>query len=260
MGFVRGLRMSRFCCLLLVLLSANCVASDTVEPIDGRALIAAALEHWRGQSSYSEMSMTIHRPDWQRGFTMRSWTQGDKLSLVRILEPKRDAGNGTLLKGKNMWTYSPKVRRTIKIPSSMMAQSWMGSDFSNRDISRSTELIDDYDHRLLEQNAENGHQVYTVESVPHEDAAVVWGKEILRIRDDYIMLEHQFWDQDGELVKTMRALKVETMDGRAVASHIRMAKTNKSDEWTEMKIQSTDFDIDIPDNMFTLSNLANPRR
>jgi outer membrane lipoprotein-sorting protein len=227
---------------------------------DARQLVKAAMEHWRGTNSYSEMTMTIHRPDWQRSMSMRGWSEGDKLSLVRVTEPKKDAGNGTLLKDNDMWTFSPKINRIIKIPSSMMSQGWMGSDFSNKDISKSTDILDQYDHNLTATTREDGHTVYTIEAIPHEDAAIVWGKEILKIRDDFVMLEEQYWDQDGELVKVMKAHDVVEMGGRQVASVMRMGKLEAPEEWTEMTITEIEFDIELPAGVFTLSNLRNPRQ
>lgn len=106
--------------LVLWLFSAQALSTTT----DPKELIQQAMDHWRGLSSYSEMTMTIHRPDWERSMSMRSWTKGDKTSLVRVTKPKKDAGNGTLTKDNNMWTFAPKVNRIIKVPSSMMSQSW----------------------------------------------------------------------------------------------------------------------------------------
>ncbi|MFT4822760.1 MAG: hypothetical protein ACJASY_000297 [Halioglobus sp.] len=80
-----------------------------------------------------------------------------------------------------------------------MSQSWMGSDLSNKDISKSTDIIEQYDHRLIETREENGHTAYVIESIPHEDSAVVWGKEILVVRDDYLMQEIEKPDQWTEL-------------------------------------------------------------
>ena len=230
------------------------------EITDARDLVRAAMEHWRGINSYSEMTMTIHRPDWQRSMSMRAWSEGDKLSLVRVTEPKKDAGNGTLLKDNDMWSYSPKINRIIKIPSSMMSQGWMGSDFSNKDISKSTDILDQYDHSLTSQAQENGHTIYTIEAIPHEDAAIVWGKEILKIRDDFVLLEEQFWDQDGELIKVMRASDIAEMGGRSVARVLRMGKLETPDEWTEMTVSAIEFDLELPTGIFTLSNLRNPRQ
>lgn len=247
-------------CLALTLALPLALPLARADSIEARVLIQQAMDHWRGLSSYSEMTMTIHRPDWERSMSMQSWTRGDETSLVRVTEPKKDAGNGTLIKGKQMWSFSPKINRIIKIPSSMMGQSWMGSDFSNKDISKSTEIIDDYDHRLLETREQDGHTVYVIESVPHEDAAVVWGREVLIIRDDFILLEQQFWDQDDQMLKTMQARKIQQLGGRMVASIVHMGKTENLEEWTEMSVQAIKFDISPPDSVFTLSNLRNPRR
>jgi len=225
-----------------------------------RELIKQVMDHWRGLSSYSEMTMTIHRPDWQRSMSIRSWTKGDKTSLIRVTRPKKDAGNATLTKDNNMWTFAPKVNRIIKIPSSMMSQNWMGSDFSNKDISKSTDIIDQYDHKLLETRQQDDHTIYVIESIPHEDAAVVWGKEVLTIRDDYVLLEQQFWDQDGVLVKAMKTLEIKTLGGRTVASLFRMGKVVIPDEWTEISVQDIRFDQTHDDSLFTLSSLRNPRR
>jgi len=227
---------------------------------DAKELVRAAMDHWRGINSYSEMTMTIHRPDWERSMSMRAWSEGDKISLVRVTAPKKDAGNGTLLKDNDMWSYSPKINRIIKIPSSMMSQGWMGSDFSNKDISKSTDILDQYDHSLTSQTQEDGHTVYTIEAIPHEDAATVWGKEVLKIRDDFVMLEEQFWDQDGELIKVMRASDVTEMGGRSVARVLRMGKLETPDEWTEMTVSTIEFDLELPPGIFTLSNLRNPRQ
>ena len=243
--------------LILVTQSGQLLATDMS---NARELVKAAMEHWRGINSYSEMTMTIHRADWERSMSMRAWSEGDKLSLVRVTEPKKDVGNGTLLKDNDMWSYSPKINRIIKIPSSMMNQGWMGSDFSNKDISKSTDILDQYDHSLTATSEEGGHTVYTIEAVPHEDAAIVWGKEILKIRDDFVMLEEQFWDQDGELIKVMKAHDVVEMGGRQVARVMRMGKLETPEEWTEMTVSEIEFDIELPSGVFTLSNLRNPRQ
>lgn len=249
--------MKRTTLFLLFCLFSPLASSADINPRD---LIQSAMDHYRGLSSYSEMTMTIHRPDWQRSMSMRSWTKGEKTTLVRVTKPKKDTGNGTLTKDNNMWTYAPKVNRIIKVPSSMMRQSWMGSDFSNKDISKSTDIIDQYDHKLLETRQQDGHKIYVIESIPHEDAAVVWGREVITVRDDYVLIEQQFWDQDNVLVKSMKALEIKELGGRTVASIIRMGKLDEPEEWTEMSVQDIKFDVAHDDSLFTLSNLRNPRQ
>jgi len=243
--------------VLMLMAAVPVQAADTES--DAAGIVRAAIDHWRGLSSYSEMTMVIHRPDWERSMTMRAWTKGDKRTLVRVTEPKKDRGNATLTDDDNMWTFSPKINRVIKIPSSMMGQSWMGSDFSNKDIARADDIVDQYDHTLLDTTEADGVTVYEIEAVPHEDAAVVWGREVLKIRDDYVVLEHRFYDQDGVLVKMLSTLEIATMGGRAVARRQRMSKSDVEDEWTEIELLSVEYEIDIRDSVFTLSNLRNPR-
>ena len=247
--------MRSFFLLILLVISAP----GSAEERDAKTIVRDAIDHWRGISSYTEMTMIIHRPDWERSMTMRAWTKGDDHSLVRVVEPKKDRGNGTLTDDKSMWSYSPKINRVIKIPSSMMGQSWMGSDFSNKDVARADEIIDEYEHTLLGTEDVDGIVVYEIEAIPHEDAAVVWGSEVLRIREDHVMLEHSFFDQDGELVKSLQTMEITDMGGRTIAKQQRMNKADKPDEWTEIQVIDVDYDVELKDSLFTLSNLRNPR-
>jgi len=247
--------MRSFLLLILLVISAPSAAEER----DAKTIVRDAIDHWRGISSYTEMTMIIHRPDWERSMTMRAWTKGDDHSLVRVVEPKKDRGNGTLTDDKSMWSYSPKINRVIKIPSSMMGQSWMGSDFSNKDVARADEIIDEYEHTLLCTEDVDGIVVYEIEAIPHEDAAVVWGSEVLRIRGDHVVLEHSFFDQDGELVKGLQTMEITEMGGRTIAKRQRMNKADKPDEWTEIQVIDVDYDIELKASLFTLSNLRNPR-
>ena len=102
--------------------------------------------------------------------------------------------------------------------------------------------------------------VYTIEAIPHEHAAIVWGKETLKIRDDFVLLQEQYWDQDGQLVKVLQAHEIVEMGGRQVARVLRMGKLETPREWTEMKVSTIEFDVELPPGIFTLSSLRNPRQ
>ena len=245
--------------LLAILLLAAMPALAADDCCDAKQIVRDAVDHWRGLSSYTEMTMVIHRPDWERSMTMRAWTKGNDMSLVRVIEPKKDRGNGTLTHDDSMWTFSPKVNRVIKIPSSMMGQSWMGSDFSNKDVARADDIVDQYEHAILNREEVDGIVVYDIESIPLEDAAVVWGREVLKIRADHVVIEHAFYDQDDELVKKLESLEIGEMGGRTIAVRQRMAKVDKPGEWTEISVNDVEYGVDLKDSLFTLSNLRNPR-
>jgi outer membrane lipoprotein-sorting protein len=245
--------------LFLTLLLLLGPVSGFAEERDGKTIVRDAINHWRGLTSYTEMTMVIHRPDWERSMTMRAWTKGDKKTLVRVVEPKKDRGNGTLTDDKSMWSYSPKVNRVIKVPSSMMGQSWMGSDFSNKDIAKADDIVDEYQHSILKSEEIDGVTINEIRSIPNEDAAVVWGSEVMRIREDHVVLRHAFYDQDGELVKTLETLEIVELGGRVIAKRQRMIKADKPDDWTEIQVNDVEYEVDLKDSLFTLSNLRNPR-
>jgi hypothetical protein len=135
----------------------------------------------------------------------------------------------------------------------------MGSDFSNKDVARADDIVDQYEHSIVDVSETDGLTVFTIESVPLEDAAVVWGKEVLRIRGDHVVIDHAFYDQDFELVKTLESLEIGEKGGRTIAIRQRMSKTDAADEWTEIAVDEVDYEVELRDNLFTQSNLRNPR-
>jgi hypothetical protein len=116
---------------------------------DARAIVERMDKNMRGDYSTQELTMTIVRPTWQRTISMKGWSVGQDYSMILITAPAREKGQVFLKREKEMWNWVPAIDRMIKIPPSMMMQSWMGSDFTNDDLIRESSVIDDYEHRLL---------------------------------------------------------------------------------------------------------------
>ena len=235
--------------------SINALAQETPAEI-----VQSAINNWRGQSSYMEQKMRVHRPDWERETSMVSVTRGEKDALVRFTAPAKDAGNATLKLGQSMWVLTPRLNQVIKLPASLMAQSWMGSDFSYDDLAKSDRIVTDYDLTIKNVEEVEGHRVYVIEAIPHADAPVVWGKEVLRIRDDNVMLERDYYDQRGVLVRRMVAHRIETLDGRPYPRELRMTDAEKNGHWTVVETEAGHFDVSPPGYLFTQSNLRSPRQ
>ena len=226
---------------------------------DASALMRAAFDNWRAKTSETTVEMVIHRPDWQRSSTMVGWTEGDDLSLARFTAPAKDKGNATLIKNGQAWVFNPKLNQVVKIPSSTMAQSWMGSDFSYDDLSKTTDLLNRYTHKIIATGSSGGHTVYTIESRPKSGAPVVWGKQEVKIRDDGIFLEQKFFDQDMNVVRTMSVDKIGSIGGRTYPIVVTMHPSDKPGNWTRITTKKAKFDISLPGYTFTTSNLQNPR-
>lgn len=222
---------------------------------DAAELVQAAVEYYRGKASVATVDMTIHRPDWERTMTIKAWTKGQKDSLFFIAAPPKDKGNGTLKTGREMWTYNPKVNRIIKLPPSMMSQSWMGSDFSNNDLAKSESIIEDYTHSLESTETMDAKKVYVIKSMPKPTAPVVWGMQKLKIREDHVLLSEEFYDEEFKLVKAMTGRKIEILGGKLFPKIWKMQKAEARDEYTMLDYKELEFKDDLPDRLFTTSSL-----
>jgi outer membrane lipoprotein-sorting protein len=233
--------------------------SGAVQARDAVSILKLAFSNWRADSSFARVQMTIKRATGTRNLTMESWTQGSNKALVRFVKPARDAGNATLQLGSQTFVFNPKLNQVIKLPASALSQSWMGSDFSYEDLSRSEKIITDYTHKLLSTKSVGGKKVYVIESTPKKGKPIVWGKQIVSVRSDGVLVSIAYYDQVGKRVRIMTADKISTLGGRPYPTVMTMRRDDKPGLFTRITTLSAKFDVAIPKFIFTRSNLQNPR-
>ncbi len=234
---------------LALWLASPAHAEDDVE-----RLLRANDDLMRGTSSIAVMEMQVKTAQYERTMKMQSWSRGTEQTLVRLLEPAKDAGVATLKVGENLWNYLPKVDRTMKVPAGMMSGAWMGSHLSNDDLVRDSRLSDDFTWTVDERPV-GGKGKWTITLTPKPDAAVVWGKVVAHIGPDEIPLDTLYYDEKNTLVRTMRFDDVKVMDGRKVPARFRLEPADKPGEFTEMRYLSLDIDAPVEDSLFTLQAL-----
>ncbi|MBW2367432.1 MAG: outer membrane lipoprotein-sorting protein [Deltaproteobacteria bacterium] len=254
--------LNRICisALLLCLVISIPLTGLSTDLPDARSIVKKSLNYVRGEASVSMLTMVIHRPQWERRMTIKAWTKGDRLSLFHTVAPAKDRGNGTLKKGREMWMFNPKINRVIKLPPSMMSQGWMGSDFSNNDLSKTDSILDEYTHRIIGTETRDGMTIYEIESIPKPDAPVIWGMQRLKIREDGIMVSQEFYDEDAALVKTLRTEEIRMLGGRLFPKIWTMEKTETPGQYTRMTYDELAFLDQLEDRLFSISNLKNFRR
>lgn len=243
--------------ILVMLVCLFCIQGRGRAETDADTIVRKAFDYWRGQASESVTDMTIHRTGWKRTMSIRGWTRGESESLFIITYPARDRGNGTLKTGGGMWMFNPKVNRVIKLPPSMMNQSWQGSDFSNNDLAKSDSLIHDYVHHLDGEETHDGRKVHVIISIPNPDAPVIWGMLKLKIREDSILLEQVFYDEDKKPVKQMTAKDIRQVDGRLFPMRWLMEKSDDSGDYTLLEYRTLIFKDALDRQLFTLPSLKN---
>jgi len=211
---------------------------------------------YRGDSSMGMMTMEIVTEHWSRTLSMDFWTKGKDKSLFKILSPKKEKGTATLRSENDIWNYLPKVNRTIKVPSSMMSQAWMGSHFTNDDLVRESRMADDYEFEITFEGEKDGREVIEITCIPLPDAAIVWGKVLLTVTDgDYIPLSMLYYDEDMDIARTMTFSELNDVDGQEIPTKMLVVPADKENESTTVIYNEITFDVDLEDDFFSLRNL-----
>ncbi len=234
-------------------------ASFSQDP-NAREIVKKADQLLLGNSNYAEVSMLIHRPRWERSLSFRSWMKGDDYALIYITEPVKEEGQVFLKREGEMWNWLPSISRTIKIPPSMMMQSWMGSDMTNDDLVNESSIVEDYTHTILGREKLNDYECYKIEMIPHEDAPVIWGKVLTWISvKEYYTLKNEYYDEEGELVNTETLSNIRDMGDRTVPTKYMVVPAGKEEHFTAMEFKNIDFNIKIEDSFFSIQNMKNVR-
>jgi len=225
-----------------------------------REIIKKSENNLRANSSLMTFSMTIVKPEWSRSIKMKAWSLEPDFALIYVMEPARDKGSTTLKRKNEVWNWIPAAQKVIKIPPSMMLQSWMGSDFTNDDLVREASVIDDYTHRLLGSQKIDKYDAWKIESIPLPSAGIVWGKIISFIsKGDYLQICAEYYDEDGTLVKVFKGSQEKTFGDRKILSHWEMIPTDKPNNKTILEYLDAKFNIDIQPAFFSEQNMKRVR-
>ena len=223
---------------------------------DAKEIVTKAENNIKGHSSQTEMTIKIVRPAWSRSMTLKAWSKGENYSISLVTSPAKDAGTVFLKRGKEIWNWLPAIERSVKLPPSMMSQSWMGTDFTNDDLVKASSRISDYTHTIKGDSVIEGRKCWKIEMIPLPGAAVIWGKVILFIdQKDYLELRLQFFDEDNTLISTLQCSDVKTMGGRTLPTKMEMIPADKKNQETIFIYNSAVFDKPMPDDFFTTENM-----
>jgi outer membrane lipoprotein-sorting protein len=213
-----------------------------------------------GSSSSSTMTMSIKTKSWSRSLKMKVSTKGRSYALIRILEGgPRETGMMTLKREKQLWNYLPQAGRVVKLPSGMLGDSWMGSDFTNDDLVRGSSMVDDFDSRVVGTATHDGRDVWRIVLEPKPKAVVVWGKiEMLVERASCVPLHQRFYDEDGKVARTMSFGDIRSIGWRRFPARMAITPADGARE-TIVTYENIEFDVSVPDDTFSLHRLQQGR-
>jgi len=224
--------------------------------LTAREILDRVDDLYRGDSSHGRMTMIIKTENWTRSLMIEFWSKGKENSLMRILEPIKEKGTATLRSGNNIWNYLPKVNRTIKLPSSMMASSWMGSHFTNDDLVKESRMADDYTFEISFRGARENLEVVELTCIPRPEAAVVWGKVVVTVKAaDFVPLKIIYFDEDLNLARTMTFADVGPIGGRELPRSMNVVPADKPGESTTVQYHEMTFNPRLEDSLFSIRSL-----
>ncbi len=210
----------------------------------------------KGVSSKGKFRMVVETPDYSRTMEMNAWWIENDKALIAITLPKREAGNKTLKIKNELWMYLRNTETTIKVPPSMMLQSWNGSDFTNDDLVRESSLPDDYTMKILNEEEIDNVLCWKIELLPKPTAPVVWGKLNHWIRKkDYLPSRTEFYDEKGILIRTMRYTDIRMFGNRTIPSKWEMTNNIEAGHRTTFEYLEAQFDVKISDKIFSFREL-----
>ncbi len=213
---------------------------------------------YRSSGSIARIEMTTVTPRQSRTLRMRAWTRGENRALIVIESPSREAGTATLRRDRNLWNYLPRISRTIRVPPSMMLSSWMGSDFTNDDLTQSRSYRDDFVGQVVGRS--ESPRGWLVRYDAREGVVGLWRRiEFVVSEDGSLPIEARYYDRRMRLARTMRYEDVREMDGRRIPTRLIVEPHDREGHRTELRYLSMDFDANVSESTFSLTELERRR-
>ena len=224
--------------------------------LNPRKILDSVDDIYRSNTSHGILTLAVTTTNWQRTLTLEQWSKGKNKHLIKVLKPKKEKDLATLRVDTNVWNYMPKVKKVVKIPSSMMSSSWMGSHFSNDDLVKQSRMVKDYDYSTSFEGIRDGIDIVEITCVPKMNAAVVWGKvEVIVYREDFIPLRLIYYDEDLNLSRKLEFSNIQIIDNKKIPLKMQMVPENEPGESTTIQWKEIKFDLIISDDFFSLRKL-----
>lgn len=151
-----------------------------------------------------------------RNKTLEVRGDGDK-SISIFNEPYDIKGTAMLTyshKSGNddQWLYLPAIKRVKRISSANKSGSFMGSEFAFEDIS--SQEVEKYTYRFIEEKKFNGYDCYVIERVPAYKYSGYHRQLLWLDKKEYRAMKIEFYDRKNDLLKIQTFSKYKRYQSR----------------------------------------------
>ncbi len=223
---------------------------------DALAILKKVDENMSSENRIFVSKMVIETRRGSREIRAKSYVRGTDQAFTEYLSPSREKGVKMLKLGDELWNYSPRSDRTIRIAGHMLRQSVMGSDLSYDDMMEDPVLHHLYDPSYLGKEAIIGRECAILE-LKAKSADVNYQKRKIWVdaeRD--LVLKEERYAASGKLLKSTEVLEIMQSEGRWIPKITRFKdELQNQNKGTTFIIEELIFNADIPDYIFTKAAL-----
>ncbi len=226
--------------------AADLTAEEIVARMDANAYMASA--HLVAKLVIQAGSREITKQ-------MEGWVVGNQKAMVTFLNPG-DRGTKYLKLGDELWMFFPDAEDLVKISGHMLKQGMMGSDFSYQDALESEKMGELYEFKLAGVETYDGARCYVLEATALPGKQVSYPKRKIWVDcEKFVARREELYAASGKLLKVSRVEEVKEKGGRTYAGRVVMEDKLKRGSSTTLIIEQVEFDVKIPDDVFSLRNL-----
>ncbi|MDD2890305.1 MAG: outer membrane lipoprotein-sorting protein [bacterium] len=224
-------------------------------PPSGEEVLTKIDRNFTSKNHISTITMVIKGRRDTRTLKSKSWVEGNDKAFTEYLAPAREEGTKMLKLKDELWTWSPSADRIIKIAGHMLRQSMMGSDISYEDFMEDPELRNVYDSKVTGEEEMNGRSCYVLDLIAKQDNVAYHSRKIWVDKERYLPLKEERFAKSGKLLKSVEIRKVFETKGRWYPKEMVLKDALSSGEGTQIIIDSIDFDVTIPEHIFSKASL-----
>ncbi|MFC1784592.1 outer membrane lipoprotein-sorting protein [Candidatus Neomarinimicrobiota bacterium] len=221
-------------------------AADVLQEID---------QNMASENQVVVSTMVIHGRRTSRSITAKSWTEGSEKSFTEYLAPAREKGSKMLKIDDQLWMYSPQSDRVIRISGHMLRQSLMGSDLSYEDMMEDRKLYEVYTAEIIGEELIDERDCWIMELTAKVDDLAYHSQKLWVDKEYMVPRKQQLFAKSGKMLKVIELSELFQIDDRWYPKRMLFQDVLQKGKGTEFIVESINFDVQIPEYIFSKASL-----
>ena len=182
--------------------------------------------------------------------------------MMKFTDPADVKGTSILIydyddRADEMWIYMPALKKTRRVVSNEKGKNFMGSEFTNADMSKPN--IEDFNYKIISSENINGKACHVIEAVPVSDESMQsngFSKKVSYIdKENFLCYKIEYYDLKGKLLKTQTIGDYRSVDGGSFFYYEMEMKNEQNGRRSLLKTDNFKAQSQISEAQFSPSNL-----